>query len=904
MKNFLIFLAILLLAGTGYLTYNKWVKSADLDTWSLVPENSILVYESNSLLATFRDLEGTSIWKNLEHIDGFSRIPEKIRLLDTLTGKGNFEKYFQDTPTLISMNITSSREFDFLYIVEVQNLSQQTYISKALAYFRDQGYTTRTREYQDFTISDITSSKENTTFTYIFYKNYFIGSATAFLVEDAIRTISTATNLSFQEKFPELQPVIKLEKDHGNIYFNFSRLSDLINLFSDSRLETAFATSAFLDMRVSEDAINLNGFTFSDLPTQIFSIFQNSNGASRDMTEIIPNATAWMYHLTFSDGSVFSKSLVDHLEKTTPKVNAKRNELIKSVDFDVKSIFQLVDEEIGIVTLENSRKKELDKLLILEIKDMGEALNFFNSVGERIASTTGDSIYKEPYGDFEIRKLPVEDFPYALLGNMAVGFPQSFYISYRNYLVFANSIYQLKSLLQSIESENTWNKSLSINRFLEKTNKEANFSLFVNTPRAWNHIQEMLKPDWQAFANENQFTFRNFEYMAFQLSNVDRKFYTNVTLYQPDLPSGIIPEKIEVEKSILLSNEIITKPHIVTNHNSKSREVILQDSLHNVYLVSEDIEVLWSKTVDGPVVGGFSQIDYYKNDKLQYVFSTDNSIYIIDRTGAFLPGFPVSLPENQEIAFFTVIDYDNTKNYRFAVADTKGNLFLTNKNGKPLDGWDPKMLDGPLGAAPAHVRINGRDIIIAMQQNGKIHFWTRKGSYYKPFPLDVGTELIDGFYINGGSNLSNSVFSTMTQNGEILDLNFEGQVIRRNQLYKPSVNTQFRLVKDVSGDGYILIRNTEKRYEVLDETGNVLFEKDYFSNQPMMTQYYKLGGGIEWIIFVDPGGRYLYIYDRSGALISGRPLTASVPISVIQYETKYDLYLGTDAELSVLNLIK
>lgn len=902
MKKFLIFLAIVLLLGTGYFTYDKWVRESNLNTWSLVPPNSILVYESQSLLATFDEIQKTGIWKNLSTIKRFADLPRQLNTLDTLAGKGNFVRYFSDIPVLIALNVTTSKDFDFLYIAEIRNLSQQTYISKALAHFKKLGYTSQTREYLGFTITDIVNRKNDVSFTYIFYKNYFIGSFTAFLVEDAIRTISQE-HPSFQKQYPELIPVIKLKEDQGNVYFNFTRYPDLINLFSSGLFKANVATSAFLDLRISDDAVNMNGFTFTSQPKNFFTIFQEGTGAGFDMTEVIPNSTAWMHHLTFTEGATLAKALNDYFGQFHPEVVNKKNQLLQSIDFDVNYTFQLLDEEIGVVTLENSRNREPDRLLVLEIADMGAALNFFNSVGERIAIATGDSVYIERFGDIEIRKLPVNNFPYALLGDMAAGFDQSFYISYRNYLIFCNSIYPLKALMASIENEDTWNRSLKFNSFLERANKEANYSLFVNTPRAWSQLLQELKPEWQAYAHDYQFTLRNLEYLAFQFSNVDRTFYTNITLFQPDLPS-IAPSQIKAEKSILLSADLTTKPFLVINHNDKSREVMVQDSLNNVYLISAALEALWSKGVDGAVTSGFYQIDYYKNGKLQYLFATEKSIYLFDRNGELLPEFPVQLPSAGSIQFLRVFDYDKSRNYRYAIADTNGNIYLTDKNGKSLEGWAPKKLDGPLAAAPEHIRINGKDLIIGMQQNGKIHLWNRKGDNAKNFPINLETDLDTRFYVDGGSTLANSGFTTVTAGGEIIRLNLEGRFIRRDQLYKPSVSTVYSLIKDVSGNGYILIRNTENRYEVLNESGATLFEKDYFSSQPMITQYYRLGGGVEWIIFVDPGGRYLYIYDPDGSLVTGRPLTAGTPLSIVQYENRYELYQGTDAELSIVNFPK
>ncbi|MEQ8338838.1 MAG: hypothetical protein RIA62_15875 [Cyclobacteriaceae bacterium] len=904
MKRLLVFTAILLLAGTGYFTYQKWVKHADLSPWSFLPQNAVMVYESDHILERMSQFQDFPVWQNISRLPPFSSLSKNLYLLDTIAGKGTFSKVFEDASSLISVHITSSSTSDLLFITEIENISQHTYLSKALAYFRDRGFKKKTREYMDFTITEISHPNSGESFAYIFFKNYFIGSFTAFLVEDAIRTIADDDYPSFSSQHAELFQVAKLDQDAGNIYFNSSRLSDILGTVGKENISFNLANSSFLDLKLTEDAINLNGFTFTSDNRDFLSIFNRTRGAAFDMAEIIPGNAAWMYHLTFDNNEVFKESMNDYLMTTSPGIFEIRNKILGDYDFDIEHTYTLLDSEIGIVTVESASRYLNEKLLILEVNDMGEALRFFNTMTERYATSVGDSIYIEQYGEQEIRRLPTDNFPQLMLGNIAAAFDQSYYMNYRNYLIFSNSIYQLKTLLKNIEDEEVWNKSLRFNRFLDRTNNEANFSLYVNTPRSWSKVLGEMKPDWVEYASNNQQALRNMEYLGFQFSNIDGKYYTNITLYQPPRFSSGGEYAIEVEKAISLSDKVSTKPYLVTNHYTKQKEVILQDIKNNVYLISSDFEALWSVDAGSQVTSDFFQIDYYRNGKLQYAFSTAESIHVIDRTGEYLPGFPVKFGEDITIATFNIVDYDNSRNYRYAISDTKGNLYLTNKDGKILEGWGPLPLESPITSPLRHIRVSGRDFMVALQQNGSITFKTRRAENYPGFPIKTETNTSSDFNVNRGNNFTSTYFSTVTGSGELFEVNFSGKVTKREQLYRPTTDTKFSVVNDITGDGFLILRNTDRRYEVLDEDGNVLFEKDYFSKSPMLIQYYKLGGSVEWIAFVDATDQNLYIYNRSGQLITGGPLRSGVPISVLQFENYYEIYLAEDNQLSVIRVIK
>ncbi|MEP0368333.1 MAG: hypothetical protein ABJN36_15770 [Cyclobacteriaceae bacterium] len=902
MKKLLILIAILLLGGAGYFTYTKWVKDANLTNWSFVPQNALVVYESSAPLATLEDVKQTGIWKNVISLPLFSSMEENLDILDTLAGTGNFKSLFKNTNTLISLHQTSSSGYDFLYIVDIDKLSKHAFVSKALAYFRDLGYSIKTREYLDFTITELKTQGSPDAFTFIFYKNFFIGSFSAFLVEDGIRTVVDKETNSFQKKFSELQKVSKLTRDQGNLYLNLSRYDALINGIVSKKINLELAKSSFLDLRVEDHYFNLSGFTFLDEPTQFLSTMTIDPGSAFDMAEIIPLETAWMYHYNMNDAKEFANKLESYCLISDNGVLKKREELIQQKDFDVTYAYQLIDEEIGLITLEQSRPTREDRMLILEIKDMGEALNFFNSMTEREAAKSGDTVYVETYGNYEIRKLPVEEFPYALLGNIALGFKSSFYIQHRNYLIFCNNLLQLKNFTRSIENENTWGKSLKFKKMLDQGNQAANFSMFINTPRAWTQSAAALESSWAGFAKDYQFAIKNLEFITAQFSAVDNKFYTNITAHQPYIPSGTIPDKVTTLESVALPDFIITKPYIITNHTTRDREVVVQDSSNHIHQFSSGFDALWSRDVGSKTISDIEQIDYYKNGKLQIAFATKSEIHIIDRTGEYIPGFPKKIPGERDAEHFKIIDYDNSKNYRFAIADTKGNVYLTDKDVKPLSGWAPRKFDSPIVQAPEHHRIGRKDVIIVVQKNGKVNVLNRRGDQMEKFPMVLDTDIRSKIFVKETNELKSSSIHLVTVSGETMEISLAGSLINRDQLYKPSASTDFKLISDISKESFVLLRNTERKYEVLSESGESLFGKDYFTDKTLYTQYYKLGGGTNFILLTDPSGSYLYIYDMSGKLVTGRPLAATMPIAMLKYENEYQIYRIVDKNLELISL--
>jgi hypothetical protein len=902
LKKFLIATSILLLCAAGYFAYDTWVKDSNITNWSFVPENALFVYETNTPFATLEEVKKTAVWKNLYSVPLFSSIESKLQILDTLSGEGGFSNIYKNSSTLISLHPVSSDDFDFLFTVEIDKLSKHSFVSRTLDNLKNKGYSQKTHEYLDFTITEIASPSNQKVLTYIFFKNYFIASFSSYLVEDAVRTVSQAEHLSFLEAYPELINVTKLEMDQGNVYFNFNKYTSLISGVSNVQFNSNLAKSAFLDLQVSDQAINLSGFTFVNDAKDYLSIFQQNPGSTFDIAEIIPMETSWAYHFNLSDPKEFAIKLNNYLASNDDVVIKKRAEVLKEFDFNINHTFDLIDGEIAIVNLEPIRQGNNDQFLFLEIKDMDEALRYFNSLGERVAQSTNDTAYVETFGNYEIRKLPVDDYPYALLGKIADVFENTFYLQYRNYLVFSNNLLQLKNLTIAIENEDTWTKSLKVKKMLDQSNQSANLSLFINTPRAWNAATSHLKASWQPFVQQNNFALRNLEFIALQFSAVDTKFYTSFTAYQSYTPSGKTPNEIEVAKSVTFTDAVITKPYMITNHETKSKEIVLQDSGLQVHQIDADFNTIWSKNIGDRIVSDIQQIDYYKNGRLQIIFASKRQIHIIDRTGEYVAGFPKNIPGDRDLAFISVIDYDNSKNYRYAIANTQGNVYLTDKDVKPLDGWAPKKFDSPLTQAPKHHRIGKRDVIAVVQTNGKVHLLERRGFEMKNFPIDLKSNLEGGFFIRETNDLKSSSIHIITPTGELVEFSLEGKTINRKQIYKSDAETKFKILDDVSEESFLIVRSTGRKYEILNESTEVLFEKDYFTDAALILQYYKLGGGNNYVAFIDPSSKYLYLYNLTGKMMTSGPISAQTAITMRRMDNKFQLYRSSGANLEMLLL--
>ncbi|MBL6448197.1 hypothetical protein JMN32_17895 [Fulvivirga sp. 29W222] len=877
----------------GYLFYEKWYGSESTSLWNNVPNNAVLVFESKNVVESWNDLLETSLWNSLKSIESFENIKNDLIILDSIES-GSVASLLQQN-SLISMHVTKKNDFDFIFYIDFSLEKNQRVATKLLDYFKDNtDVRFSERIYQDYNISELTL--DNHTFTYFINKNVFIGSFTSFLVEDVVRLVNDGYKSGFKANNVQLYDMPKLANDDGNIYINMETASLWLSSFMSAEHRKSlkelgvFGQASFFDLDISDTGVLLNGFTSYDTKSDFLSTFNTQIPVRGDLKYYIPNRASAVYRFGISDGGKWNNELVNYWKNNKPGFLSRRSKFEQQYGFTFSKLYSWIENNLALVKLEAFRGTGEEKLVFIQASDAQEALNQFNTFSESLAEANGDSVYVERFSTYEIRELQVSDFPKFTFGPLFGGFEECYFMLLGDYIVIGNSMLTLKSLIEDIENENTWGRSVVFNKFLESNLEESNVSVTFNTRRIWENLINELDPEWKNFALKYANQIKGFDLGSIQFSKLDESFYTSVAIqYEEQL---VIKEKQSYEalKSATLNNKVITKPYVVKNHVNGNLEVAVQDSAYNFTLISQDGSVQWSDSLGQPMISDIEQIDYYKNGKLQYFFATRSALHIIDRLGNYIDGYPVAVDAN--LKFASVVDYDKSKRYRFFLADERGNLFLYNKEGVSLEGWNPRVLTGKLASAPFHIRVRGKDCMVAIQQDGIVNAMNRRGEMMPGFPLQLDARIKTSPFINMGSDLDKTVITILSREGRLIHFNLNGKVLSTEQLYKPTKDTRFQLIPDALGKHYIISRQDMARLVLLAPDNEEILAKDYLSSDHLNVQYYDLSSDHKIYAVTDVTQSFTYIYNKEGQLVNSRPFDSEQEIALIYFDStkKYHVY--------------
>lgn len=507
------------------------------------------------------------------------------------------------------------------------------------------------------------------------YENQFIFSTQSAFVEEAL--------LAIQNKDANWEVINELDNTADlRCYLNpnsFSFLSGYLFQANKSNQFENWSTLTdhiALEVYLLNDAILANGFAQKDSLQLSAEINCKTN---EDIVGMLPYNTAYYQSYCISASS----DLIPH------------HQLLKRV----------LGESTTLFTLETFNA---------QIHERQGA--FFQSSGENIKEA-----FQEIDSQFEIEKISNYDCIKSTEVDLMNSFLQQpnyfnneFYVaSINNYIVISEFQSVIEQAIHAIQSLNVLKNQTNYADFNSSMAQHAGLNRYINVDLLSAYLSTITTENtWKDEINQIQI----------QLNPLNDKLFTALKM---NFVNEIAVQTQDIWKTHLDTTSHF-KPQIVINHNDNSNEILVQDDKLQLYLLNNAGQIQFKIPIKGKILSEIYQIDYYNNDKLQYVFNTTDQIYIVDRNGDRVDAFPIDLPTKATNGM-RVLNYDNAGIYRYFVACDNGNFYGYEKNGSPLAGWSPLKNVGSVLHELQYVVVDQKDYLYFSNSNGEFYTFNRKG---------------------------------------------------------------------------------------------------------------------------------------------------------------------------------
>ena len=510
--------------------------------------------------------------------------------------------------------------------------------------------------------------------------NLLLASSSSHVLESSVRHLENGTSILDNRDFAE---VLKSYGAKSGVYFNHNQIGKLFSgivergFLGYSDFVMKFTSWSRMEILPAPGRLSLKGTLENNGDESRFSnIFNGQNARKSTAGKILPASTLFAVSLPVSGIGEYLKSHSLFLEVQK-----------KSGTFAYKQ--KLAQGENKMAPLEWVESLQIEELVSAYCK-FGEKCEWLTFVRS-----------KQHFGLNNVISAVVDDEK----GNAATPFENKGYIASVFGDLFSHcneesicrvgawSVIGPHKIVEEFACGNAY--YFSLDQYLGQTpvgnymGKESSVKMLANLKEAGDSVLQVFKP-YTRGCLQQQMERNNFEFLTLDIASHNGKPGVELDLYAAVLENLPVPK--EREDGEQMSFEIDSTINLPQGpfqvwDVAKNAEAYLEQ-LPNLRLRYMDAgkKGLWAIPFDTPIGGYVEQVDLYGNGRLQMLFLSGRKMYLLDRVGRFVYGYPVKLPK-EAVMGPMLLKGVNGLDYSVVVLNADNTISWYDISGKPVAGW-------------------------------------------------------------------------------------------------------------------------------------------------------------------------------------------------------------------------
>ena len=757
---------------------------------------------------------------------------------------------------LISVNPSQSLGLDLLFVMKGAGGVNPAQFGK------EAGWQSRKFIFDNQEV--FTFRKTDQAFSFAKYRNLLVFARHAYLVENAVSQLKKpSTSLCSEKGFKAVFKKLESGEDYFPVFINLQNLSPqfapLLNDRKFSQLKRVSNLGKWLQLQMSLDDYS-SKWKGAFVPADNHVLSKISKASNTPLSENILQALP-------DNLSAFTLLTFKGLEKDNP-----------SNDWS-SYMSDWAGNELALAVGEPLENDRPERFFLLQARE-GELAE------TALAKWSGQEARE--YQVFKIWPLEGADF------EGVIGMEVRFATSLGEYVLFSNSLPGMERWLGKYIAGQTYSKDGMFLKMKSELPADANALLYMNGIKGWQLISPYFN---EQVLNSLSRSPLPFERVLATLSWKGRAGLLEFT--RPVDNQAKADQSANILWSVPLMANTERKPFVSTDPQTGEKDVLAVDTDNRLYLISRSGQVLWRRQLPDRILSDFSQIDIDGGRQGQFVFSTGSAIYIVDRKGTDIDGFPLELqvPASNGV---TVVDFFQSHDYNFFIVCENGKAYGFDEKGSPIEGWRPNEGVGDIAYPLLHFQAQGKDFLALLETNGTMRVYKKNGSYRFP-QLDFGTSDLQP--LDYQVSKSSSRIVTANQKGRVFVTNLSGGHFRLQLRAGNNEAVKF-LFSDILGDermDYIALSG--KDFSAYYYNGNKF-------DQAFTHQFPWAQDGIfsvkwerrkkEFIGTYNKSKKQVFLMDGTGRIPNQFPLAGSTPFVMVDLagDGKPVVITGNGAEVT------
>jgi hypothetical protein len=676
----------------------------------------------------------------------------------------------------------------------------------------------------------------------------------------------------------------------ANFYLNHHYLDELAksagwtgNSFLLEEIKTG-GTWTEWDLTLTDTELYLNGFTL--LPDQLT---EKANQSGAALLSFIPSYS--LSHQIMSHRKAENISEADKETINRLSIELKNEDL----PLQVERFRSLIQSTIAWVKTGHSGKSGRGEFMLLELKSQSESENFLRLFARDLQEKQGFSsseMMKEVRVDdgssLSLYQIPVPELAYLLGGSRFQDLKVGWAGLYQHILILAEEEQSLAIYLQEIIRRNTLSNNSNYRNFAENLSENFIIDYYLNLKKSTSYLDFIFqgKLDTAVVSSE---IIDKFQAMNVQIGVSRKDGMTSndlVIRYQPGMS-----DKPQTIWEVGLDSLICTKPAIISNKSTGTKEILVQDQSNKLYLISNAGRIIWEKQLESRIISKIIQISPSPKNEDGFIFNTEDQVHFIDQEGNYRNRYPIYLPK-KATSGLSLIEGKKKDVSGFILGLEDRTLRVYKLDGNTNNDWKFNGSDQIVKQEVLALRLKEKNLF-AFHDGELVYFTDERGKLAMDCESTAKPSANPMYWNEKPGNGRKSIVYTDVQ-GTLIIHELDETSTQHN--FKPFSDQHRFLLADLNGDSkndYIFA--DERELSVYDHQFKELFQLKFDSPISEMPVIYQFPGGVNRVGVVCSGSQKIYLINSDGSFHPGFPLkgVSSFSISSLLKNGNFTLLVGS-----------
>ncbi len=535
----------MLLAFLGFLAYQTYVftlaEEDNIKPIYLVPNDAVFILDTERPIDTWEEINASEIWQHLKKNAYFNDISKSANTLDNIVKEQkSILNFIGERDVLISAHVYKPKNYDFLYIVDLEKLSKLDFFKSSISQLTGDSFKITKRIFQNHEITELYDKSKRETLHIAFIKNQLIASYTHILVENSINQYQKPVigrDVNFVEITKETP-----EDGFFKVFFQYKYLHKYLSCFTNKankevaeNIQNSLYYSGFDVSLIEGTIIQAEGFTnVQENSESYLTAIQKSGKGKRTIANVAPKNTALYVSFAFDSFDTFQENF-EELKKEKPQefeiYNQQIKEIENTLDINIKeNVYSWIGNEVALIHFNSSlSRNKKDVAAIFKTTDIDDASENLNFILSKIKEKTPLQFKQITYKKHTINFLDLKGFFKIVAGNMFKKMEKPYFTIINDYVIFSANPNTLKEIINNNITNYTLASSKEFKEFNYLFDNKSTIFTYINTPYIYNDLVSFVDKKTQLQIKENKDYLICFNQLGIQLTSEGNIFKSNIT---------------------------------------------------------------------------------------------------------------------------------------------------------------------------------------------------------------------------------------------------------------------------------------------------------------------------------------------------------------------------------------